>query len=443
MSLCSAAVALSLLSAGASGPARPTPPGADAANLANALMPGDYYFDVAINAFPTGKVMRFSYDGSQFSAAGKDLAIVGIEVGSAEPNGGGDYFLGDIAGLSCSYDLPSLHMDLTADARALMPHYIYAHSRGPELPPADAATGGLLNYSLFVSNDDITRWRKDSFSGVSGSFEARLFGKFGTFSQSFSTTLGNRISDKFERLRTTYTYSNQDSLLTFTAGDLVSGGLPWTRPVYLGGLQLRRNFALREDLVTIPTPVIEGSSAVPSTLDVYLDNARVYSSGVGAGPYQVTDLPIITGAGVAQVVVRGPQGQETVASLPFYASEQMLRRGLLDFSVEAGFARRGYGGFMDDYDADIVGSSSMIADAEAARKKQLDELFIQLKPDGSYLVETLVAARPDVERERIAAGAASRPDAVRELRARIRGLFGPRLGDLEKCASRLARRPPR
>ncbi|MBX4378754.1 hypothetical protein K4H02_27235, partial [Mycobacterium tuberculosis] len=79
-----------------------------------------------------------------------------------------------------------------------------------------------------------------------------------------------------------------------------SGGLQWTRPVYLGGLQVQRNFHLRSDLVTIPIPVISGSAAVPSTLEVYTQNVKTYSGTVPSGPFQVTNFPVFTGAGQAQ-----------------------------------------------------------------------------------------------------------------------------------------------
>uniref|UniRef100_UPI0013D0C71D hypothetical protein n=1 Tax=Klebsiella pneumoniae TaxID=573 RepID=UPI0013D0C71D len=58
----------------------------------------------------------------------------------------------------------------------------------------------------------------------------------------------------FKRVNTTYTYSDAERLITYRAGDFISGGLQWTRPVYLGGLQVQRNFHLRSDLVTIPIP---------------------------------------------------------------------------------------------------------------------------------------------------------------------------------------------
>ncbi|NEV03151.1 hypothetical protein, partial [Bradyrhizobium uaiense] len=41
-----------------------------------------------------------------------------------------------------------------------------------------------------------------------------------------------------------------------------------------GGLQAQRDFALRPDLITAPLATIGGSAAVPSTVDVYVNNIK-------------------------------------------------------------------------------------------------------------------------------------------------------------------------
>jgi len=54
-------------------------------------------------------------------------------------------------------------------------------------------------------------------------------------------------------------------------------------------------------------------------------------------------------------VLRDSLGRETTTTLPFYASSMMLRQGLLDFSIEAGMARRNFGISSDDYDGRVMG----------------------------------------------------------------------------------------
>ncbi|GAA5543929.1 hypothetical protein D8666_23545 [Ochrobactrum soli] len=109
----------------------------------------------------------------------------------------------------------------------------------------------------------------------------------------------------------------------------------------------------------MPLPELLGSPAVPSTADVYIDNARRAISNVASGPFSITILPVVTGAGTARMVVRDVLGPETVTEAPFYASADLLAKGLADFFAETGFARRYYGTESNDYDGRIVGGGTL------------------------------------------------------------------------------------
>jgi outer membrane usher protein len=61
----------------------------------------------------------------------------------------------------------------------------------------------------------------------------------------------------------------------------------------MGGLQWQRDFTLRSDLVTQPMPVVNGSAAVPSTVDIFVNNIKAFSQDVGPGPYQIVNLPVV------------------------------------------------------------------------------------------------------------------------------------------------------
>ena len=109
----------------------------------------------------------------------------------------------------------------------------------------------------------------------------------------------------------------------------------------------------------MPMPEFAGSAAVPSTVDVYVNNVRRLSQDVPEGPFSITNLPVISGAGNARLVVRDALGRETVSETPFYASPDLLAQGLIDFSAELGFARRNYGTSSFDYDDRPLGSATL------------------------------------------------------------------------------------
>jgi outer membrane usher protein len=88
---------------------------------------------------------------------------------------------------------------------------------------------------------------------------------------------------------------------------------------------------------------------VPSTVDVYINNAKAYSTPVKAGPFSVQNLPVPVGAGNVRVVVRDVFGKESTAVVPYVRYDSMLKEGLQDFSYEAGLLRRNYTIESSDY----------------------------------------------------------------------------------------------
>jgi outer membrane usher protein len=268
--------------------------------------------------------------------------------------------LNQLPGVSYRVDEAAQAIHINALDEARVPHIVdmRPQSGGP-IPPPQRSYGGILNYTLFASSDGAF-WRDlKSFQGLSGAFDGRVFGPLGTFSQSAIASTASPELGGLTRLDSTWAYSNVDDLITYRAGDTISGGLSWTRPVRLGGVQVQRSFALRPDLVTMPIPSLSGSAAVPSTIDVYTQNVKTFTGAVPQGPFQVTNLPVISGSGSASVVVHDALGRQTVTTLPFYASNQLLREGLYDFSGEIGFARRFYGIESNNYDPRPVGSASV------------------------------------------------------------------------------------
>ena len=119
----------------------------------------------------------------------------------------------------------------------------------------------------------------------------------------------------------------------------------------LGGAQITHDFTMRPDLVTFPLPSMAGSVSVPSTVDVLVNGAQVLSRQVQPGPFDVPQLPVITGAGQVQLTVTNALGQQVTTTLPFYASANLLAPGLHTYSLEAGFVRLNWGVVSNDYGA--------------------------------------------------------------------------------------------
>jgi outer membrane usher protein len=220
----------------------------------------------------------------------------------------------------------------------------------PEAVAATRSAGFLLSYDAYGRNTH----DEDTLSLAT---TARVFGRFGALENSFLSRAGDN-ADTYQRLDTRWIYSDAVHMTTWTAGDFIGGGLGWTRPVRLGGLQLRRNFGVRPDLITFPVPRFTGQATVPSSVELLVDNVKQFGADVDDGPFVLDSFPRITGAGEATLVVRDALGRTTQTSVPIYVDYQRLAPGLSDFSIEAGRLRLGYATNDDFYGDNFVASGS-------------------------------------------------------------------------------------
>jgi outer membrane usher protein len=314
----------------------------------------DLQLEVWINGASSDQIAAFQLgpDG-RLSAMSSELRAVGLhtDVGPERR-----IRLDDMAGVSYRYDAAAQRVDVQAEDRALIARAIsLAPSAAGGAPQATSGTGALVNYSLAAEAAAGGAW---GLSTLAGDFEARAFGRYGLVTTTVQSLVTPR-SAQATRLDSAWTWSDKHSLITYAAGDVITGGFDWTRPVRLGGVQVRREFALRPDLVTMPSPTLSASAAVPSMAEVIVNGATVMSNPVGQGPLTVGGLPAVQGASVNTLVLRDALGRQTVQTIAFFATPQLLRPGFLDFSAETGFARRYYGVRSMDYDPAPTASGSV------------------------------------------------------------------------------------
>jgi outer membrane usher protein len=313
--------------------------------------------EVSINGEAQNLIAGFTQwpDGS-FTAKASELSALGIKLDKdAKPSD--EISLASLPDTTVNYNAANQTMVFTMGDTARLTKYFDAAQESNNIV-LSTGFGMVLNYTAFASASRVKSAQQSTFDGASLSLEDRVYGKLGVVSNSgiIGRTTDNKTN--YLHLDSAWTYSNQDKLLTGTIGDIITGGLSWTRPVRLGGIQLRRNFGLRPDLITNPLPTINGSAAVPSTLDVYINNLKTYSQDVPAGPWAIHNVPTTNGAGKARIIVRDATGRETETTTPFFASEDLLSRGLVDFSTELGVVRKNYASQSFDYDSELAATAS-------------------------------------------------------------------------------------
>jgi outer membrane usher protein len=216
-----------------------------------------------------------------------------------------------------------------------------------EMTPS--GTGGFVNYDLFAEYSA-------GAIGLSGAIEGGLFTARGVGSSGFVVHAGAG-GERLTRLDTSWTIDRPGSLTSIRIGDGVTAGGIGTAPLRFGGLQYARNFATRPGYLTMPVPVLQGSAAMPSVVDVYVNNILQGSQQVAPGPFELTNVPVQTGGGNVQIVVRDLLGRQVVSEQSYYASSELLRRGIHDFSYEIGFVRENFGIRSNDYGSAIATTS--------------------------------------------------------------------------------------
>lgn len=206
--------------------------------------------------------------------------------------------------------------------------------------------GALLNYDIYTSQTEnigsqIALWHELRF------FEQNaVLNSTGTQRQNLSGDLQQKQG--YIRYDTTLTLTNEDDATVWNIGDVITDSLSWSNSVRLGGIRYGRDFSVRPDLVTWPLPQFSGEAAVPTSVDVFINGYRAGNTRLQPGPFTLTNLPYINGAGDAVLVTTDALGRQVSTTLPFYVASEVLKSGLSDGALTVGSLRRNYG--IDNFD---------------------------------------------------------------------------------------------
>ena len=325
----------------------------------NAATSSALTLEVELNGRPTHLIAQFFPVGGDFAVSTDDLREFGFDPEKLPPADDGRIALGALKSSSFRYDEASQRMLIWTSPSLLSLTRVSPRARPASAQLSRATIGAVLNYAVTASAATGGEGKRGGFEQGAAQFDARIFGGFGLVSSSFITNASAEGDVSAKRLDTWWALEDPERLTTLRVGDLITHGLSWTRPIRAAGVQFSRSFDLRPDLLTMALPSLRGTAQAPSTLDLFVGGQRILSSTIPAGPFEVSPGPAVSGAGVAEVVVRDLLGREARLELPFYASDQLLARELLDFAVDIGFPRRNFGVRSNDYDPRLTASGTV------------------------------------------------------------------------------------
>lgn len=301
----------------------------------------ELWLSARINAQGEGETALFvkTPDG-KLLARREDLARWRLKSSVAIAHAGEDYVpLASLEGLSYRLDEGNQSLELQAPPALFNATQIGSTAEAAAAMPT--TSGGFLNYDLFASRDDTSTL-------LNGLLEAGIYGNLGVATSSF---LRRDLGTQAETLRldSTWTLDRPARTASLRLGDSISRAAGWGGAVRFGGLQWSTNFATQPGLATLPLPSLTGEAVLPSTVDLYINDALRLREALPPGPFSIQDLPAVSGSGEIRMVVRDLLGREQVLTQPFYTSPRLLRPGLHDYSYEIGAVRENYGQASNDY----------------------------------------------------------------------------------------------
>ena len=202
-----------------------------------------------------------------------------------------------------------------------------------------------LNYTLFGYSVARHELRVGLFRGwalgLAGIAGGDRLGKHGR-------TLPDQTTHQFVRYDTVLRRDDPQGLRTLLLGDSFTqlGQLGSKRPLW--------RCSIRDELLASTRPHHVSVAGIPRHGHRALHRRRLCQwkqnrfPAVQAGPFTLNGVPLVSGAGDVQLVVRDAFGQQQTLVQPFYASRRLLRGGLDEFQVSAGAFGENYG--LDSFD---------------------------------------------------------------------------------------------
>jgi outer membrane usher protein len=236
--------------------------------------------------------------------------------------------------LAFVFDERGLALTITADSTLFGGAVLDLRAKRPEGIIYDSAPSLFVNYSVTrdFQGSDKASWGFSGFAESGLSIRGHLLYTSGQLNE----------SDGSWARRFTYLSLDWRERLTSiilgdvnpTAGDALGGAAS------LGGVSVVRNFGLDPYYIFLPTQRLSGTTMTPSTVEVYVNGQMVRREQLPPGPFSVQNLPVTSGYGQTQVVIRDAFGNTQAVVNPYYLALGTLARGLHDFSYNFGFSRQ-------------------------------------------------------------------------------------------------------
>ena len=251
-------------------------------------------------------------------------------------------------GTSVEFDPATLHLNILIPSRYMDSQLLVL--REDKSPVPTAGWGSFVDYDMtYLDESGSDNEIFSVFTDMSFFSPVGVLTSGQAYVDEKSSDQDVLADDGFVRLETTFVRDDPARIRSYRMGDsaLYAGLL---RPnLRFGGVQIATNFATRPNFVTFPLPALSGETPMPSDLSLYVNDQLTFHDSLSSGPFELEQIPVVTGAGEVRAVTRDILGREQVVVGQFYASQRILRPGLSEYSYSAGALREDYGFRSNEY----------------------------------------------------------------------------------------------
>lgn len=286
---------------------------------------------LVVNEEPKGEIQLVLRDDGPWVAPA-DLAKAGLQhlpEGNRQalfPDSNSWVSLASLApSVSYRIDENQIRLEITADPVVFASRTFRINTPRPPGWAVKSSTTAFLNYSV--------QWSRSGGVAGYGEVATRFLGQLLSTSASFSN--GGRMTPGFSN----WTIDQVRHQRRWVFGDTFGRATTLGSSPVVGGFSIATEDALDPYHVSYPSPAINGLVRTPSSADIYVNGRQVSRLKLSPGPFSLDDLPVESGRGKVDVVLRDSFGREQRVNLGFYLAPSLLKRGEKDYSYVVGWER--------------------------------------------------------------------------------------------------------
>jgi len=314
--------------------------------------PTQMVINVRLNRVAKGDFVAYMTADRDFLLPVRELIGMGVPrpAGRTVDIAGESYLsLKSIAGAELRFNEKTLTLDLQLPPGMLPGQSLNLGATLPATPIQRRAPGGFLNYRLGYSHS------QSGLDAYNATTELGLnVGKFLLLdNHTFNTPTDQQ---RAVRLQTQLIYDQPEELRRWVVGDSFASSGELGSSLNLGGISVSKLYQINPYFIKTPLAAFAGAVTLPSTVDIYMDGARVRSEKVAPGNFNLQNLNSYSATGLrnVEVVIKDAFGREERIGFPYFFTDQLLAKGLHEYSYNAGFIRNNFGLTSYDYGTPAV-----------------------------------------------------------------------------------------